>query len=169
MSAAPHTRQFIREGVAAYLVAAGIPNLANVYKAAPRQQDEMFTVAGQITAANLYLVIANQSSKRLTMGPAGSGYQRQDEYEFYIRLICQSLQPLSEDAESDNDAIIDALKAAVLADSTLGGAVFMSAEGPGDHYSPDFRVRLLADEPSGDAGTLIMTEIRFTAIDNSTW
>jgi hypothetical protein len=165
----PHTRTGIREGLTAYLASKSIPNLARVYSSAPRQQEDPVTQAGQVSAANAYLTILGQDTTRRTMGPEGSGYFRRDDYIFHIQIVMYSKQELTEDAERDNDAIIDGLKAAILADETLGGVVSMAAEGSGPSNGADFQVRLIADEPIGTDVTLISTEITFCVTDYSQW
>jgi hypothetical protein len=163
--AAPHTRQFVREGVAAWLVSSPIPNLANVYASAPRQQDDVITQPGQVSGANAYLIIQGQKSQRITMGAAGTGYVRREDYRFNLLVTMLSNQELSQDAESDNDALLDGIKALILSDNTMGGALFWAADGESSRNSPDVQMRMLQDGPSGDAATLIITEITFSGTD----
>jgi hypothetical protein len=76
-----------------------------------------------------------------------------------------SNQELSQDAESDNDALLDGIKALILSDNTMGGALFWAADGESSRNSPDVQMRMLQDGPSGDAATLIITEITFSGTD----
>jgi hypothetical protein len=104
------SRQQVRQAVGDWIAAASIPNLNQIFTAFPKRINfQANSTAGQMTRAAGVVYISQETEGRIAVGGAYSGWKRLD-YQVEFQIYCHSLQNYAQDAMTDFDAIVDAVK-----------------------------------------------------------
>ena len=154
------SRSEVRNAVGTYIAAAGITNLNQVYTTFPKRINfEANSTAGQMFRAAGVVFIRDESEERIAIGGAYSGWKRID-YTVEFQVFTHALYNTSQDAMTDFDALIDAIKDQLRGGGhrlgqTDGSVIWQAAE-PG--------ISVSYGEPKTNAGGAVETwaAIEFT-------
>jgi len=115
------SRSVVREAVRAWIADAQITTLNQTLSSFPKRinfQEKSFP--GQNSRAAAVVFIENENESRIAIGGASAGWKRVD-YGIALQVFHHSLQRNAEDAMSDFDTLIDAIKARLRSgEHTLG-------------------------------------------------
>lgn len=142
------SRKSVRNAVAAYFAPPVIPGLNTVFRAPVREVEgqQFFTgQGGDQSGAVAYVAVAYETDHRMSV-PRVTGIKRAT-YRVALSILFRSTLVDTKDGDSDPleavqdacDDIIDAIKARLRADATLGGTVFSAGEG-GERGADDIEI-----------------------------
>jgi hypothetical protein len=104
------SRQEVRNAVGNWIAQANITNLNQIFTAFPKRINfQQNSAPGQLTRAAGVVYINSEIESRIAVGGANSGWKRID-YEVEFQIYCHSMQNYAQDAMTDFDVIIDAVK-----------------------------------------------------------
>ncbi len=166
-------RKALRQAVADWFRPPRVPGLALVLAAMPKliQGQELWTPEVPGSGAAAYVTLARDAQHRIAVGGASSGQKLR---VYSARLVVAHKTALTGDAGGADvgvqamdayDDLIDAVVARLLADRTLGGAVWQSGEGAA-LFGEDVVVGQPQAVQSAEAGTVwVFGDVTWTVID----
>lgn len=154
------SRADIRSNVATWVAGGAIPHLNQIFQAHPKRINfQSNSTAGEMTRCAGLVFIRDENESRVAIGGASDGWKRID-YTVDFQIFAHSVQSLSEDAMTDFDTVVDAVKARLRAGGhrlglSSGDVIWQAAE-PG--------ISVSYGEPVTNAGgaTEIWAAITFT-------
>lgn len=136
------SRQLVRQAVSEFFAPPAVPGLNRVFTAMPKRVEGPWfrygQPAGTLSGAIGVVHILSEREERIGIGGAHSG-KKWVHYTVEIQVFQHSVQRHSEDAMTDFDAVIDAVKDKLRSDRQLNNAlVFESGERllDGDYGDP---------------------------------
>lgn len=168
------SRASVRETITTYLEAKGadgtIPFLVNVFgfPAKVTSEQELYpSDPGIQVGANIFVYLPTNRRRHISLqGPHGGS----NEFFFEVMLRCFMLsqQPLSQDAGADNEAFLDGVVAAIMADRNAGNAAEVFQWGMGTVTGGD-DIEVTSYYPQSVAGlqgaTLTLSDCRVQALE----
>lgn len=129
------SRASVRAGIVSFLSTPQIAGLAQVYPSYPGQLGEqaLGLSAGNGSGAYAIVDLGDDSEVRIAVGGLTAGIKHVT-YKVMIGLFFASFKPALQ-AMADYDTLLDALKARIRSDRTLGGSVWQAGEGAGDLHT----------------------------------
>ena len=154
------SRQEVRDAGGTWIASANIPHLNQIFTSFPKRINfQANSPAGEITRAAAVVFIRGEDESRIAVGGASSGWKRID-YDVQFQIFTHSVAQYAQDAMTDFDAIIDAVKDKLRAGGhrlgkTDGEVIWQAAE---DSIRVDY-----AEPMTNDGGvTEIWAAIEFT-------
>ena len=113
-------RAQVRSTIASFVTPGTVAGLNQVFTSFPKRINfEVNSTPGQLSRCAAVIFIESERETRVAMGGATNGWKRID-YQIVLQLFHHSLQPNSEDAMTDFDSVIDALKVKLRSSHTFG-------------------------------------------------
>jgi hypothetical protein len=156
------SRSEVREAVGTWIAGANIPHLNQIFTSFPKRINfQANSTAGEITRAAGVVFIQGEDESRLAIGGASSGWKRID-YDVQFQIFTHSVAQYAQDAMSEFDAIIDAVKDRLRA----GGHRLGQSSGDVIWQAAESSIRVDYGEPlTNDGGvTEIWAAVEFTVI-----
>lgn len=162
-------RADVRQAVADYLSSAGVTGLGTVYQHPPKFTNEGDFVTsndpGHMAGAVVYVHLRQQSERRIAVGGPTSGVKMRT---YSVGLICvfRSKTKDTQAVGAENDAFLDSLVEAILANRNAGApdAVFQWGEGD-DFGAPDIHVDAEMPRPLRQQASQVFSVVEVTALE----
>jgi hypothetical protein len=162
-------RAAVRQAVAEYLSTAGITNLGTVFQHPPKFTPEGDFVAnndpGHTSGAVIFVHLREQSERRIALGGPTSGLKMR---AYSVGLVCvfRSKTADTQDVGAENDAFLDSLVEAILANRNAGApdAVFQWGEGD-DVGEADVHVSAEMPRPLRLQASQVFSVVEVTALE----
>lgn len=162
-------RAAVRQAVADYLTTAGVAGLGTVYAHPPKFTSEGDFVStndpGHTSGAVIYLHLRRQEERRIAVGGATSGIKLR---AYSVGMICvfRSKTADTQSVGAENDAFLDSLVEAILANRNAGapGTVFQWGEGD-DFGEPDVHVDAEMPRPLRNQASQVFSVVEVTALE----
>jgi hypothetical protein len=151
-------RTGVRDTLYNFLLTPSIQNVNQVFKSFPKRINyQVGSQPGQLSRAALVIFIASETENRLAIGGATNGWKRVD-YNVIVQVYQHSMQRNSEDAMTDFDTLVDALKTRLRSNHNFGDStgtlVWQGAE-------PIITTRYGEPATSNEGATETFAEIEF--------
>lgn len=162
-------RAAVRQAVADYLSTAGVTGLGKVYAHPPKFTSEGEFVAnndpGHTSGAVVFIHLRRQSERRIAVGGATSGIKMR---VYSVGLICvfRSKTADTQTVGAENDAFLDSLVDAILANRNAGAPAAIFQWGEGDDFGePDVHVDAEMPRPLRQQVSQVFSVVEVTALE----
>lgn len=156
------SRSEVRDAVGTWIAGANIPHLNQIFTSFPKRINfQANSTAGEITRGAGVVFIRGETEDRIAVGGAYSGWKR-ITYDVQFQIYTHSVAQYAQDAMTDFDAIIDAVKDRLRA----GGHRLGKTDGDVIWQAAEPNISVMYGEPmTNDGGaTEIWAAIEFDVI-----